>query len=211
MGLDISHDKFTLEPNEESDYIIIDDWDINCNVPLEAYSNFITLIDQANHDKNIAVFKDEHDYECLIKAGSITEKDYIKVFFGQYDNRLQKNIQNYIKSQSLHKIDSFELDVERAGIKYHSIFFGEMEKIEGLYYNEIGTQRKGMSELFYEHFRKYLFWGNKEDFDLAFSCLDGGAYLEAFGQKYVIEMQEKFSKNFVEQFVFGQSLLTVSF
>ncbi len=96
--------------------------------------------------------------------------------------------------------------------KYHTISFGEPIKVQGVYYiDDIGYQRKGMSDLFYDSFKKYTLWGKKEDFDLAYNCVADEWYLDYWGQDAVNDMKKNFKENFVDKYEFGRSLLCVSF
>ena len=82
--------------------------------------------------------------------------------------------------------------------------------VKGVYYNEVGYQRKGMNGIFYNDYTKYFLWGNKEDFIKAYDCLDDSGYYDR-DENTLNEMQEYFKENFLDNYIFGKSLLLVSF
>jgi len=46
MGLDISHLLLMLTPNDEGNFFTINDWDLDSNVSIEYYAQYITIISQ---------------------------------------------------------------------------------------------------------------------------------------------------------------------
>ena len=212
MGLDISHQQLTLVPVNKNDFYTIDDWDLDCNVSLKHYSKYITTIDDLDFDKTIAVVKCEADYEVLKKAEWIGETEFLKVFIGQPDNKMKEQFEKFIVSQKLDKLEPLQLGCEHDGIKYHTISFGEPIKVQGMYYiDDVGYQRKGMSSKFYDIFGKYMLWGEKSDFDLAYTFVKDEWYIDKEGQSIPIGAKKDFKENFIDKFEFGKSLLCVSF
>ncbi len=212
MGLDISHLQLSLTPNENNDFLNIDDWDADCNVPLENYSKYITTIDDLEFNKTLAIFKNEADFEMLKKANRYEDLGYLKVFIGEQTDHLRYDVSKYATKHKLDKLEKIVLITEQEGIKYHTISFGEAIKVQGVYYkDDVGYQRKGMSNLFYDHFKKNMLWGRKEDFELAYTCVADEWYLKHWGAANVAEMRANFKENFVDKFEFGKSLLCVSF
>ena len=210
MGLDVSHLQFTLTPNDNGDFFRIDDWD--CNVPLENYSKYITTIDDLDFSISLAVVKNEEDFEKLKKTDGLNSTDYIEVFVGELNETMREQISKFIVSQKLDSLDALRLGCEHDGLKYHTISFGKPIKVQGIYYiDDIGYQRKGMNNLFYEKFKKHMLWGRKEDFELAYTCVGDNWYIKNWGQDAVDEMKKNFRENFIDNFEFGKSLLCVSF
>jgi hypothetical protein len=82
--------------------------------------------------------------------------------------------------------------------------------VKGIYYNEVGYQRRGMNEIFYNDFIEYILWGNKENFLKAYDCIDDSGYCDS-NENTLKEMQKYFNENFLDNYVFGKSLLMVSF
>lgn len=212
MGLDVSHLQLTLTPNDKGDFFTIDDWDLDCNVSLKHFSKYITTIDDLDFNKSIAIVKNEKQYEKLKKTEWFSGIEYLKVFIGELNDTMQEQLAKFIVSQKLDKLETSELGCEHDGIKYHTISFGDPIKVQGVYYiDDIGYQRKGMNQLFYDTFKKYLLWGKKEDFDLAYTCVADDWYLEHWGQDAVNDMKKNFKENFVDKYEFGKSLLCASF
>jgi hypothetical protein len=212
MGLDISHIQLTLKPNDIGDFFTIDEWDLDCNVSLKHFSKYITTIDDLNFDKTIAIVENEKQLEKLKKTQWFSETEYLKVFIGKLNDKMQTKLAEFIVAQKLDKLENSQLGCEHDGVKYHTISFGEPHKVQGVYYlDDIGYQNKGMSKLFYDSFKKYMLWGKKGDFDLAYNCVADEWYLDNWGQDAVNDMKKNFKENFVDKYKFGKSLLYVSY
>lgn len=212
MGLDVSHQQLTLTPVNKNDFYTIDDWDLDCNVSLKHYSKYITTIDDLDFDKTIVLVKSEEDYEALKKLKCFGESDFLKVFVGELSDKTKTQIGKFIVSQKLDKLETIHLGCEHDGIKYHTISFGEPIKVQGMYYiDDVGYQRKGMSNQFYDAFRKYMLWGEKSDFDLAYTFVKDEWYVDSNGQSISMGTKKYFKDHFLDKFEFGKSLLCVSF
>jgi hypothetical protein len=211
MGLDITHYKLSLSPNDKGNQCTIEDWDLDCNVSLKHYSKYITDIWEYDFDKAIAIVKNEQVLENLKKSELFDEKNLKKVFVGSINSKMRADISRYIKTEKLDKLEMLECKTTTNGIKYREIAFGKKVIKKGFYYDEVGNQCRGMNNYFYDNFRKYLFWGEKKDFDLAYECVGGDFYIDCWGQEAVDEMKAKFKADFVDKFVFGQSILCASF
>ncbi len=83
--------------------------------------------------------------------------------------------------------------------------------VKGVYYNIVGYQNKWMNDVFYNVFPKYMFWGNREDFEFAYTCVADEWYIDEFGIDSVNEMRRYFKENFVDKYDSEKSLLWVSF
>ncbi len=215
MGLDISHIKLTTKPVNPAWFWYVGDWEFECNVPLEVYSKYITEMDDLEYKKSIAIVNDEEDYAKFIDA--VGCDGYSQVFIGEQDDKMQRQISRFIVE---HKLENLKVINSERGtgnswpgaVNYNTISFAEPVKSRVIYYiDDIGYQRKGMNDLFYDTFKKHMFWGNKEDFELAYECIGGTWYVEHWGQEAVDSMKINFKKNFVEKFEFGKSLLNLSF
>jgi hypothetical protein len=91
---------------------------------------------------------------------------------------------------------------------------GRTTLVMGVWYEEVGCRRKGMSKEFYEHFDhpELCFWGRKEDFEFAGSCVMADEFYEKTrSPETILEAEKNFKENFVDSFVFGQSLMWISF
>lgn len=212
MGLDVSHVQLTVTPVDKGDFFYVDDWDLDCNVPLKTYSKYITTIDVLDFSKTLAIVKSEEQYEKWRKTEWFSSTEYLKVFIGDLSDIMRAQLAKFIINQKLDKLEMAEFDCEHDGLKYHIISFGEPKQFRGVYYaDDIGYQRKGMNSLFYDTFEKHLLWGKKEDFELAYTCIADEWYLEHWGDEGVNEMRRNFKENFLDKFEFGKSLLCASF
>lgn len=211
MGLDISHIKLTKTPNKHNDFFYIDEWDLDCNVPIDVYAEYVTTIDDLSFDKTIAIVKTKENYERLRNSDSSFLNDYAKVFVGDFDRTMEKKLSQFVENQKLDKYETLQLTCGHDNIEYQIISFGKPIKVQGVYYtDDVGYQRKGMDDAFSSKFIKHMLWGKKEDFDLAYSCVGGDWYIEHFGQEDVDNMKKNFKENFVDKFEFGKSLLCLS-
>lgn len=212
MGLDISHIQLTKTPVNKSQYFHIDEWELDCNVPLKTYSKYIRTIDDIDFNKTLVIVKNEEQYEILKNNEWFCATDYLKVFIGEIDNAMQKKLAKFVVNQKLDKLETLELATKHDDITYHTISFGEPVKVQGVYYtDDIGYQNKGMNRLFYNTFENYLLWGKKEDFELAYTYVGGEWYLKHWGEESVNDMKRNFKENFLDKFEFGKSLLCTSF
>jgi hypothetical protein len=212
MGLDITHYKLSHSPNDEGNQWTIEDWNSICNVPLEHFSKYITDVWEYDFDKSIAIVKDEQTLEKLKKDKEFSEMDYMAVFVGSQNRKMGIDLATFIKNEKLDKLEQSGFTIESNGIKYSELSFGERVKKKGFYYDEVGYQRQGMNKLFYDTFRTNIFlWGEKKDFDLAYECVGGEYYKDNWSQEALDRLKANFKANFVDKFVFGQSILNTSF
>ncbi len=94
--------------------------------------------------------------------------------------------------------------VERHGHLIVEKDYGEFGKDNVIYFESKGYQRKGMSGKFYSDF------GNdKLYFDLQ-SVIKAYQYLEADHISTLTELRENFQKNFIDNFVEGESIFHIS-
>jgi hypothetical protein len=102
-----------------------------------------------------------------------------------------------------------ELNVFQGYVERHNQFiiekdFDELGKDNVMYFESKGYQRKGMSGKFYSDF------GNdKLYFDLQ-SVIKAYQYLEADHISKLAELQDNFQKNFIDNFVEGESIFHIS-
>ena len=211
MGLDITHYKFSHLPNDEGRQLTIEDWDLECNVSLQFYSKFITDVWEYDFNKTIVIVENEQVLENLKKCEFFNDMNYMEVFVGSLKGKMRTDLASYIKNEKLDKLERSGFKIKHDGIEYSEISFGERVIKKGFFYDEVGSQRKGMNNLFYDTFKKYLFWGEKKDFDLAFECVGGDYYKDCWSQEALDRLKANFKANFVDKFVFGQSILCVSF
>ncbi len=216
MGLDVCHYKLTLHPEDKSNYLEIDGWtERTCNLPLEVFASYIQDIPSVDFSTNILVIEDER---YLGKIEKDTLQSALKVYTGQPFLKIRDEINSFIRSEGLGKLERLDITCGSSdtndppnNYEYLSICFGQKTTVQGMYYNEVGYQRKGMNKDFYMEFGKHEFYGKKEDFEKALMCVGDDRYIEYWGEKAVNRMREDFRKEFVDTFEFGVSLLHPSF
>ena len=218
MGLNIYHYRIIDLPEESDDFIRIDDWDDYCNLPLKCYKNYIKDIEDIELDKYILMVKDEKALEKMLLDREISKEDILEVIFGNPNREIfEKYLEEYIKSNKIENIGNKIIteyeNMPPANIKNISVASFKKITVKGLYYKEIGYQRKNMGDNFYELFKnKYIFFGKKEDFDLAYDCVcNDDWYLEHFSKKDIIEIRKEFKENFVDKYIFGNSIMFIDF
>lgn len=212
MGLDISHIQLTKTPVNKSQYFYVDEWELDCNVPLKTYSKYIRTIDDIDFNKTLVIVNNEEQYEILKNNEWFCATDYLKVFIGEIDNAMKKKLAKFVVNQKLDKLETLELGTKHDDITYNTISFGEPVKVQGVYFtDDIGYQNKGMNRLFHDTFGNHFLWGKKEDFELAYTCIGDEWYLKHWGEESVNDMKRNFKENFLDKFEFGKSLLCASF
>ena len=115
------------------------------------------------------------------------------------------------KNSNVEELDYFtikELSINRGFIERYRHLLVEREdefgKVEILYFTEKGYQRKGMNLKFYTDFEN-----DKLYFDLP-TVLMAYQYLKADHINSLEELQLNFKKNFIENFVEGESIFFAS-
>ncbi|MDY6801863.1 MAG: hypothetical protein SVU94_11670 [Bacteroidota bacterium] len=212
MGLSTSHYKLTFEPQDENDFLLIEDWDESCNVPLKHYARFITDVKEYDFNKSILIVNSLEKLNRLETKDWFSSKNFLNVFINTNENLLNKEINSFIAAHGLDKYEKIRVTTEVGGIEYDTLSFGEEVTKKGIYFNVVGDQSKWMSTKFYDTFKQECWlWGKKEDFELAYNCVGGEWYIQTFGLNEVNSLKKKFKRDFIDNFVFGQSLLSVSF
>lgn len=212
MGLSTSHYKLTFEPEDENDFLLIEDWDECCNVPLKHYARFITDVKEYDFNKSVVIVNSLDELNRLETKDWFNSKDFLNVFINTHENLLNKEINSFIVAHGFDKYEKICVKTKVDDIEYDTLSFGEEVTKKGIYYNVVGDQSKWMNTKFYDTFNQELcFWGKKEDFELAYNCVGGEWYIQTFGLDEVNSMKKDFKRNFIDNYVFGQSLLAVFF
>lgn len=211
MGLSVSHIKLTSNPLPESEYLYIVLLEVECNLPPSVYSKYITTINEPDYSKTIAVFNNKKEYEQLMKTGDISPESFIKVLFSDNNKELDEQIKTCVKENTLVKLGREEYFlVNQKEIEYRELLYGEYKQEEVIYYNIVGEQNKGMGSDFYKLF-KDGFYGYKEDFELAYTCVGKDWVPFNENDDVTLFMRKNFKENFLDNYVFGESLFDVSF
>lgn len=149
MGLDISHCKATLERRKTTDPNLIGGITrsgyAHFNVPFENFKRYIQEIDCASILNKVIIVRDE---------SQLTEvKDWFKnsdysYFFKESDEELNKHLIEYEIKNGFQNLNKHFSDQD----KWIDLSYYEILKNEGFYFTEVGEQRKGMNEKFWERF-----------------------------------------------------------
>jgi len=118
-------------------------------------------------------------------------------------------IENSSGEKVLDYITVDELSVFQGYVERHNKLiiekdFDEFDKENVIFFESKGHQRKGMSSKFYSDFEN-----DKLYFDLQ-SVIKAYQYLEADHISTLVELQDNFQKNFIDNFVEGESIFHIS-
>ena len=207
MGLDVKHIQLTKEIIGYDYFLYTKDWNIDCNVSIENYEEYIQDIEDTEIDKEILIIKKKEDYDKIIKEGLILENQILEVFIGdKFKWDWEKIIKKYFDDNKIKNASDKIITIGSKDLEFMTASTLKTVMVKGVYYNEVGYQRKGMNGIFYNDYTKYFLWGNKEDFIKAY---DSG-YCDN-DENTLKEMQEYFKENFLDNYIFGKSLLLASF
>ena len=211
MGLDVVHIQLSKEIIEDDDFLNIEDWGIDCNVSIENYSEYITNIEDTEIDKNILIIKKAEDYARIIEEGYILEDKIIDVFIGnKFKWDWESIVKKYFVDNNIENWSNTIITIGSKDLEFMTASTIKTVTVKGMYYSEVGHQRNGMNEIFHNDFTEFFLWGNKRDFLKAYECLDDSRYCDR-DENTLKEMQEYFKDRFINSFIFGKSLLMVSF
>jgi len=208
MGLSISHYKLVSEPVIEGDYILADEWEEDCNLPICDFENYLTSVKTYHYGVEFAIFESDGDYDLYLKTLD-TKPEFEQVFIGKVDEKLKKQMAQHLKAKKLTSLERLDLEVNADGLKYQTISFGEPKFEKGFYYVEEGYQKHGMVNLFWDEFSKYSFYGTESDFLRAFELLDIDSAIKNGNPKAAKILTENFKMGFLSKYEFGRSLLAV--
>ncbi len=214
MGLVVFHCKATkvkpaeLHPFSEN-YITFEMYpDLGFDTEFDYFSDHIQLIEVPKTINTLIFIKE--------KSKQNNNIDYFVDDFLKYGYKIIYNkfndMDNYIiEFQTKHNI--LDLTVHKWDTpSWCGVHLLAWELKTGFYYNEIGDQRNGMSQLFYKRFCKNIDICNfteKPDFEFAFSCID----LARIGdtEDLVQERKKLFQKNFIDAYEQNRSWMGVSY
>ena len=216
MGLDITHYKATLKLPENSELINIGgqirgivgaetrDSFSDFNVPFEHFENYIQLIDCPIIIDTVIIAEDKNDFDYV--TNHFSSSDY-RIFIN--NDNLNHNLNKYENEKNLEKFGKhFGNSVLN---KWKVLNYYKTEKNEGFYYRQVGYQRKGMNEKFWNRFCKdYIFeYALKEDFEYASKCVQKKQLYEPKAD--FESRKESFKKQFLDNYENGSSFMSVSY
>lgn len=211
MGLDVYHYKLTHEPSDLEDYILVGDWEQKCNVPFEKYQGYKQQKCIRKLVDSITIFKTEADKRRYLEIPIfIFDPDDLMLveeretdLAGTIDSLIKKHgLQGYIQDDYVSRIDNISTRI---------ISFEKDLLQDVVYYEECGYQRKGMGGIFFDYFKKYEYFGKREDFEVANSCVNGAWYGYTPESQGLKELRLEFKEQFVDTYEYGRSLLHACF
>ena len=113
------------------------------------------------------------------------------------------------EGESLNYFEIKDINASSAYLEQNSRFIVEMDfeefgKSEVIYFEKKGYQRKGMNRRFYSDFRNDGFYFDLPSIKKAYQYLDGDHI------NSLVELQENFQKNFIDNIIEGKSIFFVS-
>ena len=216
MGLDITHYKATLELPENSELINIGgeirgmvgaetrESFSDFNVSFEHFKNYIQLIDCPIVLDTVIIVEGKNNIEYV--TNHFSTSDY-KILLN--DESLSQNLNEYENEKGFKDLKKhFGKSVLN---KWIVLSYYKIEKREGFYYHQVGYQRKGMNEKFWNRFctNDIYDYALKEDFEYANKCV---TKKQLFEPKTDFELRkENFKRQFLDNYENGASFMSLSY
>lgn len=203
MGLDISHDKATIEPNDEWNIYYESEFS---KVALEQYrfSDYLQDVPDFEFLHTVYFFKTPEDKSY---AESKREADGHKEDTVTYLLSSQNTESELVAIEKRYGLNRSEARFSSGGelyprkYAYKLALYSREIKGSGLYYYEAGYQRKCMDEAFYTLYQSDHIYVAKEDFENLLNHVDVDCH----------EAYENIKKNFVDAYERGKSMLRISY
>lgn len=218
MGLDITHFKATMEKAEphtlfyighdiygETGAEIRDKFD-DFNVGFDHFQKYIQEIDVPTEIETVIIVLGIENLERAKEYFKSEERTFI---VRENEEQLQQELDHFEEKKEYRNLNK---TVENhSPSNWYYIRYFTVEKKEGFYFKRVGEQRKGMNGEFWDRFCKgdAFNFALKEDFDYAYSCIDN--YWDSDTEKSVIQREEQFKKEFLDNFELGASYMSVSY
>jgi hypothetical protein len=209
MGLDISHIKAvwkipaTTDPNGwgtvwEEDYT-------GFNVGFNHFSKYIQKVDRAFIVQTIIIVEEQKYLEETIAW--FQKYDY-PILFKDSEASLQKQINLLESHNHLHKLNKH---LNTTPARWNVLDYYEVTRATGFYTEDIGYQRKGMNDKFWNRFysEDVFNFALPEDFAFAYDCVDHCWPSDT--EEDVRLRRLNFRQQFLETYEFGASYLALSY
>lgn len=213
MSLAITHYKATLEKADintlfyigndiygETGAEIREKFD-SFNVDFDHFQKYIQLIDVPNEIESIIIV------EGLEKLKKVEEhfKSTASTFL-VYENEEQFKIEleNFEKERTYQKLEKHLEYIHHT--EWNILTYYTLEKKEGFYFKSVGNFQKGMNDKFWDKFCTSTIsnFALKDDFEYALSCTIDS-------KESRIDYREEFKKEFIDNFDFGASFMSISY
>ncbi|WKZ60579.1 MAG: hypothetical protein QY309_03680 [Cyclobacteriaceae bacterium] len=205
MGLDLYHAIPSMKTSDTLEYLTMDEFE---DEPTFLQKNFhlIAEIEESEFDFEILVFPDQFTKDLVVKrTPSHIDKPTLVGDIDDLNLELKKlATENSVKETDpivLKSIDNLLTKETAKEVYYHTVSYETgSKKIKGLYWTAKGYQRKGMNKDFYKDFENCKLY-----FDKA-SVLKASLYLKPTWDNDDLELKKEFKKNFIDNFVEGESI-----
>lgn len=111
------------------------------------------------------------------------------------------------------EVKSNEIYFLKKESKWFSLNLYNYKETEGFYLKQVGYQRKGVQDEFFQHFDTnktgITRYTNKEQFELIFKLI--GKYYEHDTDEDVNQLRIQYKKDFIEKYEEGKSILSISY
>lgn len=217
VGLDITHYKATFKKAEAHTLFYIGECIYGntgaeirelfdgFNVDFDHFKKYIQQIDVPSLVESIIVVNNP---EYLKNAQEHFRSENHLVLLKPNNEELTETLHRFERQKGYQLLERNVKNGEH--VPWTIVNYFTTQQKEGFYFEQVGTQRKGMNNNFWSRFcnGEKHFFAQKEDFEFAFSCLEPRNYdtEESMAQKI-----ETFKKSFIDNFEEGASFLSVSY
>lgn len=191
MGLDLYHAKWSRKDKDANEYFLLDEL-ADFPIILDRHQDLITHVVKMECKFTIYILPDiesksAYDIEWLEREGNVR---FLVVHDGIQEEILHLEMTHHLSGmhQFIHEMSG---ENEKKVIEYAESY----EMIPVIYYKEVGYQRKGMKDGFYEAFENCKPYCKKED------VMRAAMYLREKGA---------FREDFIDSFIEGDSVFFAS-
>ncbi len=209
MGLDISHSKAVWERPASTDPdgwgTVTEEEYTGFNVDFSHFSTYIQKVDRALIVQTVIIVEEQKYLEETIAW--FKKYDY-PILFQDSAASLQKQIELLESHNRLHKLHKH---LNQTPAQWNVLHYYEITQATGFYTEDVGYQRKGVNDRFWERFysRDVFNFALPEDFAFAYDCVD--YYWPSDTEEDVRLRRLNFKQNFLETYEFGASYLALSY
>lgn len=205
MGLDISHKKATLQKPITTDPYglggITEESFDGFDVEFSHFQKFIQKIDCTKVIKT-AIIVD--NYEYLDYTKDWFKERNLNIFFEWTEDSLKKELKDFEIKNNLKNLSSH---LDRSPLKWNLLHYYEITKKIGFYSTDVGYQSMGWALDWYFHQPDKWNFVLLEEFERAYNCIDDSK--ESLTEADYITRRKYFKENFLDNYEFGASILSV--
>ena len=210
---DVWHYKLVDESVIKEDYFLLDWFTDSFKEPAPLWENKISTIEKEGLylDINISKEPNEHTntYDQIIHFYTT------ELFIGDYNNEeFKKKIEEYIISKGLTnlRMEIKDLIHNYNGNRYEikHLEFYRNEPYLGVYYSREGLLRGAIHHDYYNRETGDYYLGKKEDFEKLDKFINRDFIKNLYGAEALHLLLDYYQKNFLDNFEYGQSFLSVS-